>query len=159
MFLKCYFKNVSLFMFPYLWAKFHWKVPFGKCFCFCFWFFFFKFWPKSKWRKRKIGYLAAILKRFNISIFFPELWFFIARTYMVQISLQNSGGKVVFLSDPPWAPTGVKVPRSLKSVNTQIISDGSTKVIFKPCLNCLTRGRDLEVPHNYLFLPFQEIPM
>ena len=29
--------------------------------------------------------------------FFPELWIFIVHTYMVQISLQNSGGKVVFL--------------------------------------------------------------
>ena len=39
---------------------------------------------------------------------------------MVPISLQNSGGKVVFLrgdsmeTPPPWAPTGVKVPWSLK---------------------------------------------
>ena len=43
---------------------------------------------------------------------------FIVHTYMVQISLQNSGGKVVFLrgfhGTPPWAPTGVKVPWSLK---------------------------------------------
>ena len=29
----------------------------------------FKFWPKSKWREIKIGYLAAILKRYNILIF------------------------------------------------------------------------------------------
>ena len=40
------------------------------------------------------------------------------RTYMVQISLQNSGGKVVFSGGfhgtPPWALTGVKVPWSLK---------------------------------------------
>ena len=38
---------------------------------------------------------------------------------MVQISLQNSGGKVFFLGgsmEPPWALTGVKVPWSL-SVN------------------------------------------
>ena len=28
--------------------------------------------------------------------FFAELWFFMSRTYMVQISLQNSSGKVVF---------------------------------------------------------------
>ena len=37
--------------------------------------------------------------------------------YMVQISLQNSGEKVVFLGgsmEPPWAPTGLKVPWSLK---------------------------------------------
>ena len=37
---------------------------------------------------------------------------------MVQISLQNSGGKVVFSGgvpwNPPWAPTGEKVPWSLK---------------------------------------------
>ena len=33
-------------------------------------FFFFKFWPKSKWREIKIGYLAAIFKLYNIFIFF-----------------------------------------------------------------------------------------
>ena len=50
-----------------------------------------------------MGYLAAILKRYNILVFlFAELWFFIARTYMVQISLQNSGGKVVFSGGIPW---------------------------------------------------------
>ena len=53
----------------------------------------------------------------HFKMFFAELRFFIARTYMVQISLQNSGGKVVFSGGsmvPPWAPTGVKVPWSLK---------------------------------------------
>ena len=44
-----------------LWAKFHWKIPLGK--------WFFRIWPKSKWREIKIGYLAAILKRYNILIF------------------------------------------------------------------------------------------
>ena len=42
---------------------------------------------------------------------FPELWFLIVHTYMVPISLQNSGGKRFFRGDsmePPWAPTGVK---------------------------------------------------
>ena len=38
--------------------------------------------------------------------FFAELWFFIARTYMVQISLQNSGGKVVFLRGFHGTPLG-----------------------------------------------------
>ena len=38
--------------------------------------------------------------------FFPELWFLIVHTYMVQISLQNSGGKVVFLRGIPWNPLG-----------------------------------------------------
>ena len=56
----------------------------------------------------------------HFQLFFAELCFFIAHTYMVQISLQNSGGKVFFYGwvprnpSPPWAPTGVKVPWSLK---------------------------------------------
>ena len=50
----------------------------------------------------KTGYLAAILlKRYNIFNFFAELWFFIVHTYMVQMSLQNSGGKVGFYG---WVP-------------------------------------------------------
>ena len=38
--------------------------------------FFFKFWPKSKWRETKIGYLAAILRRYNIFIFFFRIVIF-----------------------------------------------------------------------------------
>ena len=78
---------------------------------------FSNFGPKSNWREIKIGSLAAILKRYN---FFFELWFSIVHTNVVQISLHISGGKVVFLGgpmEPPplhWAPTGVKVPWSLK---------------------------------------------
>ena len=92
---------------------------------------FYKFWPKSKWREIKIGYLAAILKRYNIFIFFAELWIFIAHTYMVQISLQNFGGKVVLYgwvarSPPPWAPTGVKVPWSLKCLYLKFTYTSST---------------------------------
>ena len=49
------------------------------------------------------------LKRYNIFsfffFFFAELWIFLAHTYMVQISLQNSGGKVVFCG---WVPNGSK---------------------------------------------------
>ena len=60
----------------------------------------------------KIGYLATILKRYNILIFFSELWFFIVHTYMVQMSLQNSGGKVVFYGwvprNPPLGTNGSK---------------------------------------------------
>ena len=44
---------------------------------------------------------------------------------MVQISLQNSGGKVVFLGGsmvtPPWAPTGVKVLWSLLSDHLKVL--------------------------------------
>ena len=51
--------------------------------------------------------------------FFCRIVNFIAHTYMVQISLQNSGGKVVFYgwvprTPPPWAPPGIKVPWSFK---------------------------------------------
>ena len=52
-----------------IWAKFHWKIPLGKA--------VFKFWPKSKWREMKIGYLAAILKWYKYFIFCPEKWFWL----------------------------------------------------------------------------------
>ena len=42
--------------------------------------------------------------------FFAELWFFIVHTYMVQISLQNSAGKVVFYAWVPRNPPGGKSP-------------------------------------------------
>ena len=49
--------------------------------------------------------------------FFQDCDFFIVHTYLVQISSQNSAGKVVFYGwvprNPTWAPTGVKVPWSL----------------------------------------------
>ena len=32
----------------------------------------------------------------DLKLFFAELWFFMSRTYVVQISLQNPGGKMVF---------------------------------------------------------------
>ena len=43
-----------------------------------------------------MGYLAAILKWYILK-FFSRIMNFTVRTYMVPISLQNSGGKVVFL--------------------------------------------------------------
>ena len=56
-----------------------------------------------------------------IFFFLQNCDFFMTHTYMVQVSLQNSGGKVVFWGggvgvpwNPPWALTGVKVPWSLK---------------------------------------------
>ena len=65
--------------------------------------------------------------------FFAELWFCIVHTYMVQISLQNSGGKVVFLRgvpwNPPWASTGVKVPW-LKWTNKQTKTKQTNKHPF-----------------------------
>ena len=67
----------------------------------------FKFWPKSKWREIK---KSVIWPPFcNGTIFsFSELCFFIVNTYMFQISLQNSGGKVVFLGGAPWNPNWVQ---------------------------------------------------
>ena len=60
-----------------------------------------------------------IMKRYNILfIFFAKLRFFIVRTYMVQISLEKIRWESGFLRggsmEPPLAPTGVKVPWSLK---------------------------------------------
>ena len=57
----------------------------------------------------------------QLIFFFLQNCDFLCPVYMVQISLQNSGGKVVFLGGP-WNPplghqrvaTGVKVPWSLK---------------------------------------------
>ena len=63
-------------------------------------------------KNRLFGRHFETVQRF---IFFPELWFLIVLTYMVQISLQNSSGKGVFLGgNPPCAPTGVKLPWSRK---------------------------------------------
>ena len=55
------------------------KIPLGK--------WFFKFWPKSKCREMKIGYLAAILKRYKYFIFFS--W------NMVVISVYIYGVKMI----------------------------------------------------------------
>ena len=55
------------------------------------------------------------------------------RTYMVQISLQNSGGKVVFSGgvpwNPPWALTGVKVPWSLKGVRLHHVKNHMNSIV------------------------------
>ena len=104
MFFKIYFSNVNLFIFsffePNFIEKFLWESV------------FFKIWPKWKWREIKIGYLAAILKRYNISIVFvAELWFFIARTYMVQISFTKFRWENGFLGgsmEPPLGTNGSK---------------------------------------------------
>ena len=48
----------------------------------------------------------------HFRFFCAELWFFIVHTYMVQISLQNSAGKVVFYAwvprNPPLGTNGSK---------------------------------------------------
>ena len=76
----------------------------------------FQTFANAERHKIKIGYLVAILKWYNTSIF-SRIMVFDSAYIMVQISLQNSGGKVVFLggSMDPWALTGVKVPWSPKS--------------------------------------------
>ena len=57
---------------------------------------------------------AAIFKRYNI--FFCRIMIFIMHTYMVQISLLNSSGKVVFrgwLNETPLGTNEVKVNWSI----------------------------------------------
>ena len=61
---------------------------------------------KFEMTRNKIGYLAAILKRYNILNFFCRIVILMTRTYMVQISLQNSGGKVVFSGGFHGTPLG-----------------------------------------------------
>ena len=46
----------------------------------------------------------------HFTIFFAELWFFMVHTCMLQISLQNSNGKVVFLGRVPWNPPAPWAP-------------------------------------------------
>ena len=62
---------------------------------------------------------------------------------MVQISLQNSGGKVVFLwgfhRASPWAPTGVKVPWSLKVLD-KVISNSNYEVGYIPAIMAVSRA-------------------
>ena len=55
-------------------------------------------------KNRLFGRHFETVQHFIFFPFFSELWFFIVHTYMVQISLQNSGGKVIFLGgsmEPP----------------------------------------------------------
>ena len=76
-------------------------------------------WDKIEMTRNKnwlFGRHFEMEQHFNF-LFFCRIVIFIARTYMVQISLQNSGGKAVFSGgsmEPPLAPTRVKVPWSLK---------------------------------------------
>ena len=65
----------------------------------------FQILAKIQMMGNKIGYLAAILKFTTFKKNNPELWFFIVHIYVVQISLQNSDGKMVFLGGP-WNPRG-----------------------------------------------------
>ena len=68
-------------------------------------------------KNRLFGRHCETVQHFQF-FFFQNCNFFIVHTYMAQISLQHSAGKVVFYGwvprTPPWAPTGVKVPLSLK---------------------------------------------
>ena len=117
-----YFSNVNLCMFSYFEPNF---IEF-------FFFFFkkvvFKFWPKLKWREIKIGYLAPILKQYNILRFFSEIMVFDS----VYIYGANFIAKFRWFSkgvpwNPPWALTGVKVPWSLKCCNVIRIDTNKLK--------------------------------
>ena len=70
-------------------------------------------------KNRLFGHHFETLEHFLTFFFCRNVIFFIVHTYKMQISLQNSEGKVVFLGrfmEPsPWALTGIKVPWSLLS--------------------------------------------
>ena len=59
-------------------------------------------------------------------IFFPGLWFFIVHTHMVQISLQNSGRKVVFYA---WVPRNPPPPLGHQRVGAKYLGHLSVKGI------------------------------
>ena len=68
-------------------------------------------------KNRLFGHHSEMVQRLIFFFQKYEICFFIAHTYMVQMSLQNSGGKWFFRGvpwNPPWAPMGVKVPWSFK---------------------------------------------
>ena len=70
---------------------------------------FFKIWPKSKWRKIKIGYLAAILKRYNILNFFCRIVIFDKKRPVhiwCKFQCKIPVGKKVFGGGVPWNPLG-----------------------------------------------------
>ena len=55
----------------------------------------------------------------HFQIFFAELWFFKVHTYMVQISLQNSGGKVVFYA---WVPRNPPPPLGTNGSKSTLVT-------------------------------------
>ena len=70
----------------------------------------FQILAKTKMTRNKNRLFARHFETVHFN-FFPELWFLIVHTYMVQISLQNSGGKVVFLG-VPWTPLSTNGSKS-----------------------------------------------
>ena len=65
---------------------------------------------RNKNKNRLFGRHFQTVQHFEKKI--PELWFLIVHTYMVQISLQNSGGKVVFLRGVHGTPLGTNGSKS-----------------------------------------------
>ena len=80
-------------MFSYFELKISLKNSFGKE--------VFQILAKIEMTRTKNRLFGRHFERYNIFIFFSELWFFIVHTYMVQIPLQNSAGKVVLYG---WVP-------------------------------------------------------
>ena len=64
---------------------------------------FFKFWSYDYFRKKKISFLAAILKRIIFFFFFFFLLIYVY-TDMVQVSYRNSYGKVLKYGWSKWPP-------------------------------------------------------
>ena len=80
--------------------------------------FFSKFGQNRNDAEKKIGYLVAILKLNNILIFFFRIVIFYSRYIYGANFIAKFRSESGFLRgvpwNPPWAPTGVKVPWSLK---------------------------------------------
>ena len=70
-------------------------------------------------KNRLFGGHFETVQHFQFFFFFAELLFFIVHTYMVQISLQNSAGKVVFYG---WVPRNPPPPLSTNGSKSTLVT-------------------------------------
>ena len=110
-FFKYYFTNVNLFMFSYFEPNFIEIVHLEKC------FFFFFFFSDFGQNRNDANIKLVIWPPFcSGTTFIKTAELCLVQTYLVQISLQNSGGKVVSQGD------SMKLPlRTNRSENTVVI--------------------------------------
>ena len=101
--------------------------------------------------KRLFGRHFKTVQHFHI--FLKEIWFFIVHTYMVQISLQNSDGKVIFLRvcsmEPPLGTS-----RSISTLVTYARVKGHlepTHLNSSPRFTFSTKSLGQDSPSIHLF--------
>ena len=103
-----YIKNL---LWPLLWAKFHWKIPLGE--------WFFKFLAKIEMTQNKNRLFGSYFEAVQLLTYLLQNYDFLECIHIwceshCKIPLGKWFSTVGSLGIPPWAPTGVKVPWSLK---------------------------------------------